>query len=903
MKRRSFILVVLMLICSVFCLVGCTGPQGEQGIQGPKGDAGAAGKDGIDGEPGERGPKGDKGTRGETGETGPQGPQGERGPQGEPGKQVEFKVDATGIKWRYEGDGDDEWKMLLSFEDLDGYSRQYTVKFNLDGGTADVKDLENVVYKTELTLAKPTKEGVIFKGWSDGEQVYNDTYVVKGDVTLTAVWGYEVKLDLNGGEIVGTYKNVEALKKEFLADYTNWKKLSNPATNVSVWDAEVWKMFNDEAYKIKWRPLLQYLKDVEFEQADVANPGAYPKAEHDLYTWLENALNGEDLVALSKDIAPYSVAFALNAFISSKLVETLYHYTADFSTEEVQKRVLDYYIASKETTYIVTVGEQLSLPKVGKGDLAFRTWFDGETNVGMLFTPTQATTVKAVFGAEVQLVLNDDTKNPVKEEVTNPVIVAEDGEAVTLPVISRDNYQFLGWFDGDTKVETIDNKTEIKTLRAKWQGNSHKIEFDLNYVDATGAPEAIETLVYGKAVGELPAPTREGYTFEGWFLEAECTNAVTAKTLVEGDMKVYAKWGEPVSFTFDFDGAQGYVSNSTQVKTVFLTDFYNWCVAKGAFKAEDLSLADFIGENFNGKWFCYVGAAANPSSLYPNYDQERDSKVNFMVDYTTFKDQTPTASDAADNVYFLGDPAMFAKWSPFMAYISKTFRADRSWVAITAYYAHELGRYMQGFNKENPYVTADQLNAVPTGMEQLVVAITEVVNVTMLKETEITLVAVKEGKVFLGWVNEKNEIVKVVDATLAGKTLKPLFVDASATEFVIHKNTQAATASMPVYEGLNILKNGYKFKTSTYTERVALKYENGKFTVVEIVPSGKPNSGITAEWDYLLCGYNGTYKAGDALKALNMQVGDTIYIAMNIIGAAEGEYNVKAYLVHNTVTE
>ena len=521
----------------------------------------------------------------------------------------------------------------------------------------------------------------------------------------------------------------------------------------------------------------------------------------------------------------------------------------------------------------------------------------------MVFTPTQATTVKAVFGAEVQLVLNDDTKNPVKEEVTNPVIVAEDGEAVTLPVISRDNYQFLGWFDGDTKVETIDNKTEIKTLRAKWQGNSHKIEFDLNYVDATGAPEAIETLVYGKAVGELPAPTREGYTFEGWFLEAECTNAVTAKTLVEGDMKVYAKWGEPVSFTFDFDGAQGYVSNSTQVKTVFLTDFYNWCVAKGAFKAEDLSLADFIGENFNGKWFCYVGAAANPSSLYPNYDQERDSKVNFMVDYTTFKDQTPTASDAADNVYFLGDPAMFAKWSPFMAYISKTFRADRSWVAITAYYAHELGRYMQGFNKENPYVTADQLNAVPTGMEQLVVAITEVVNVTMLKETEITLVAVKEGKVFLGWVNEKNEIVKVVDATLAGKTLKPLFVDASATEFVIHKNTQAATASMPVYEGLNILKNGYKFKTSTYTERVALKYENGKFTVVEIVPSGKPNSGITAEWDYLLCGYNGTYKAGDALKALNMQVGDTIYIAMNIIGAAEGEYNVKAYLVHNTVTE
>lgn len=166
-----------------------------------------------------------------------------------------------------------------------------------------------------------------------------------------------------------------------------------------------------------------------------------------------------------------------------------------------------------------------------------------------------------------------------------------------------------------------------------------------------------------------------------------------------------------------------------------------------------------------------------------------------MLDYATLK--TGVATEEG-NVYFLNDKDMNAKWAPFMAYIEKIFNADRVWSNAGSYYVYELGRYMQAFNTANPYVTVDQLNAVPTGMEKLVVAITEVVNVTMLKETEITLVAVKEGKVFLGWVNEMNEIVKVVDATLAGKTLKPLFVDASATEFVIHKNTQAATASMPV---------------------------------------------------------------------------------------------------------
>ena len=896
MKKRSFILVVLLLICSVFCLVGCTGPQGEQGIQGPKGDTGAPGKNGIDGEPGEKGPQGQKGARGDVGPQGPKGDQGEKGDKGDPGKQVEFTVDTTGIKWRYVGE--EEWKDLLTFEDLNGYSSTYSVKFDLAGGKADVKDLSDVLYKSELTLAAPTKEGQVFKGWSDGKELYNETYVVKGDVTLTAVWGYEVKLDLNGGEIVGTYKNVEALKKEFLADYSAWKNDGNAYTTVSIWDSSVWKMFNEDAYKLKWRPLLQYLRDVEFSQAGVVanpKPNDYPSAQHDLYTWLDNALNGEDLVALAKDSAPFSVAFSLNGFLGTKCVPSTWHFTADYSSDEVQKKVLDYYIADKSTTYIVTVGEQLQLPKAGKGNLAFRTWFDGETNVGMVFTPTKATTVKAVYGAEVQLVLNADTKNPVKEEVATTVVVAEDGEAVTLPTITRDHYTFLGWFDGDTKVETVDATTEIKTLRAHWQGDAHKIEFNMNYEGATDAPEAITTLVYGNSVGTLPEATREGYTFEGWFLDPECTQAVTSKTLVEGDMVVYAKWQSYINFVYDFDGAKGYVTNSTQVKTIFLTDFYNWCVAKGAFKAEDMTLADFIGENFNGKWFSYVGGAGNPSNLYPSYN--KDTQVNFMVDYASVK---TGVSEAADNVFFLNDKEMNAKWAPFMAYIEKIFDSDRAWSAISSYYVYELGRYMQAFNGANTYVTEAQLNAVPTGCEKLIAVMTETISAKMLKDAEISMAAFKDGYVFVGWVDENNNVVTTVSTALEGKTLKPLFVVETATKFVIHKNTQAATASYPVYEGLNILKNGYAFKTSTYTNRVALKYENGKFTVVEIVNPGTPNSGVTAEWDYMLCGYNGSYKAGEALVALNLQVGDSIYLSRNIEGLAEGEYNINAYIVPAT---
>ena len=167
MKRRNFILVVVLLLCSVFCLVGCTGPQGEQGIQGAKGETGAPGKNGIDGEQGPQGEKGDKGDKGDD------------------GKAVEFSVDAEGLKWRYQGE--ETWKELVSFEDIEGYKSKYTVTFNVDGGSA-VDNMKDVEYKTEIDLPTPTKDNYTFKGWSDGTETHTGKYVVKGNVTLTAVW-------------------------------------------------------------------------------------------------------------------------------------------------------------------------------------------------------------------------------------------------------------------------------------------------------------------------------------------------------------------------------------------------------------------------------------------------------------------------------------------------------------------------------------------------------------------------------------------------------------------------------------------------------------------------------------------------------------------------------------------
>lgn len=74
-----YLMLVLLVACSVEPIPGPkgdTGPKGDPGIQGPQGIPGERGATGEKGEPGDTGPRGEQGPRGLTGATGPMGPQG-----------------------------------------------------------------------------------------------------------------------------------------------------------------------------------------------------------------------------------------------------------------------------------------------------------------------------------------------------------------------------------------------------------------------------------------------------------------------------------------------------------------------------------------------------------------------------------------------------------------------------------------------------------------------------------------------------------------------------------------------------------------------------------------------------------------------------------------------------------
>lgn len=66
-----------------------------------------------------------------------------------------------------------------------------------------------------------------------------------------------------------------------------------------------------------------------------------------------------------------------------------------------------------------------------------------------------------------------------------------------------------------------------------------------DYQGADGGNTQTEKLYYiNTSAGELPAPSKTGYLFQGWFTAASGGNEVTAETVITGDITIYAQWTE-----------------------------------------------------------------------------------------------------------------------------------------------------------------------------------------------------------------------------------------------------------------------------------------------------------------------------------------------------------------------
>lgn len=127
----------------------------------------------------------------------------------------------------------------------------------------------------------------------------------------------------------------------------------------------------------------------------------------------------------------------------------------------------------------------------------------------------------------------------------------------TLPTASKQYYTFKGWFTakaGGTQITSsyVQNTDNPITVYAQWTPGTYTMTFNANggtcsTTSKTGTVDA--------AISTLPTPTRELYTFKGWFTTATGGSEITTSYVqsTTSNITVYAHW-EALPYTMQFDG-------------------------------------------------------------------------------------------------------------------------------------------------------------------------------------------------------------------------------------------------------------------------------------------------------------------------------------------------------------
>ena len=98
--------------------------------------------------------------------------------------------------------------------------------------------------------------------------------------------------------------------------------------------------------------------------------------------------------------------------------------------------------------------------------------------------------------------------------------------------------------DGNETYEVVDGKWDGMTVRYGTP-QYYTLTFDVNGGNSLNTSS--KNVISGAAIGSLPTPTLDGYTFLGWFTQVDGGAQVTSETVATGDMMLFAHWEEYVA--------------------------------------------------------------------------------------------------------------------------------------------------------------------------------------------------------------------------------------------------------------------------------------------------------------------------------------------------------------------
>ncbi len=253
-------------------------------------------------------------------------------------------------------------------------------------------------------------------------------------------------------------------------------------------------------------------------------------------------LEGYEFVGWYFDDNTFLKKFEKDSFVKNALKENVKLY-AKYEPIEYKLNFYDGEVLLEIEPSTYTVNDTVELPTLTKDGYMFLGWydhpydeFDSEKLIRhILKGSTGDKSFYAVFG---EAVLSFNVVFKDGEEILKTELV-EQGKDATPPIAEvKEGYNFVGWnkdynnVTGDLVVNTI---YELISYSVKFYDESVLLDLPPNSY-------SVLDLV------NLPTPTKDGFEFVGWYLDANLTNKVDGITKGStGDKEFYAKWEEVAS--------------------------------------------------------------------------------------------------------------------------------------------------------------------------------------------------------------------------------------------------------------------------------------------------------------------------------------------------------------------
>ena len=261
----------------------------------------------------------------------------------------------------------------------------------------------------------------------------------------------------------------------------------------------------------------------------------------------------------------------------------------------------------------------------------------------------------------------------------------------TLPAnkFKRKGYEFAGWnTKKNGKGASYGNKENVGNLTAKdkatvtlyaqWRLQGYDIDYELK--GGVQNPKNPDVYYFNSKTIKLKAPSREGYTFLGWYTDAKYKNKITkiAKG-TQKDLKLYAKW-QVHQYKVVYSG-NGATSGSMSTKSTCKYD-KKYTAQKNKFQRTNYTFAGWNTKKDgtgiavkDGTKFKNLTPQNNKTvTLYAQWEKIRYT-ITYVLDGGVMTEENPSSYDAETETFVLKEPVKtgytFLGWYMEPSFVNK----------------------------------------------------------------------------------------------------------------------------------------------------------------------------------------------------------------------------------------